>query len=222
VLLEYYNKNERIEKSLHPLPSIPFEMIESHLNVDILVINMISGWELSLEVLKKIRTKFKKTIIMDFHSLSLGRKDDGIRFYNPVPQYREWFLQCDIIQMNEVEFNNLGGQISDINYFVNKNMYDMQLVLNITRGNKGSLTIIRNHHYFELLRTASDAKIEVIDPTGCGDAFLGAFTMYYANSTDVNRAVQKANILAAIAGTNIGFASPDYLEKQMQNYQDVV
>ena len=103
VYLKYYSENERNEYSLNVLPSLRFGEIYFPTGMDLLFINFISGRELRLQTLKKIRRNLNCPIYIDFHYLSLGFRKNGLRYPRPFPNWREWLRCGDIIQMNENE-----------------------------------------------------------------------------------------------------------------------
>ena len=215
VCLHYTSQSERIEKSLYPLPPLEYDAVEPFLNVDVLIMNMISGWDITLKDFKKIRAKFKNKIFLDFHSLALGRKNDGSRYYKTCDDQRDWLNQSDYIQMNENEFLTAGGKLDTPEKFIRDYINKNDVILTITLGKKGSLTIIRNDQYFQTLWIDAAHNINVIDPTGCGDVFIGAFALKYMYTFNIESAAQYANRIAALAGSAKGLARPLYLHKNI-------
>lgn len=55
-------------------------------------------------------------------------------------------------------------------------------------------------------RLVKGFKVEVVDTTGAGDAFNGAFTTFIADGMTLNEAVVRANAVAALSVTKLGTA----------------
>ncbi len=71
----------------------------------------------------------------------------------------------------------------------------------VTLGNKGALWVSKkNTRHFQAF------KVDVVDTTGAGDAFCGAFAFALSNGENVEEAVVMANAAAAISVTRIGTA----------------
>ncbi|MEJ2056078.1 MAG: hypothetical protein P8X42_19360 [Calditrichaceae bacterium] len=95
VELSYISKSERIERSLYPMPSLRFKDVKRFLNADMIIVNLISGWDITRKFIEKLREKFKGLISLDIHSLTLGRAEDGTRFLRPVNEIKPWLESAD-------------------------------------------------------------------------------------------------------------------------------
>jgi len=77
--------------------------------LDALYVNLISGFELTLETAQLLRQHFRGPIYCDLHSLVLGVASDGLRVPRPVSDVAAW-LQCfDFVQVNEDEMRLLAA-----------------------------------------------------------------------------------------------------------------
>jgi ribokinase len=47
-------------------------------------------------------------------------------------------------------------------------------------------------------------KIDAIDPTGAGDAFIGSLAMFWGECSSLQEAIRRANAVAALSVTRIG------------------
>jgi sugar/nucleoside kinase (ribokinase family) len=78
------------------------------LDLDALYVNFITGFETDLATMQALRHAFAGPIYGDLHSLALGRRPDGTRYYRPIEEALAW-LQCfDVAQLNEDELAQLG------------------------------------------------------------------------------------------------------------------
>ena len=85
----------------------------------------------------------------------------------------------------------------------------------ITLGNRGIYFANNNEEYFI---DAFKLKNEVIDTTGAGDAFNGAFTVALSNDLKHKEALEFANKVAGISTTRIGAANSMPYIKDVEEY----
>ena len=85
----------------------------------------------------------------------------------------------------------------------------------ITLGERGVYFANENEEYFI---DALKLKDEVIDTTGAGDAFNGAFVVALANELKYKEALQFANKVAGISTTRLGAASSMPNLKEVEDY----
>src|SRR5262245_42942661 len=87
VHLYYSGPAERMEKSEYISEPIPLKKIAPHLDADMILLNMISGFDITLETLDEIRMEVREQhtpVYLDLHSLTLGIREDFTRFHRPV------------------------------------------------------------------------------------------------------------------------------------------
>ena len=218
VELSYIDANERIEKSLNPMPPLLFEEVEPFLDVDVVLVNLISGWDVELEFMVKLRNVFRGLIGIDIHSLTLERLPDGTRRLQAIENIKSWFDSADLIQFNEREYDMIVPINTKPEVFFMQTCAQMGKIFNLTKGARGSASYqIKNDHY-EIINTYPDHNIKVIDPIGCGDAFLAAFGISYAKTGDMSFAARQANIAAGLAGSTKGLADPTQLQQRLNAY----
>ncbi|RKY67181.1 MAG: hypothetical protein DRQ08_00775 [Candidatus Latescibacterota bacterium] len=186
------------------VPPLGWEQLEPFLDADAFCINFISGFELSLDTLRRLRRCASGTFFMDFHSLSLGLAPDGRRFPRRPEDWRDWVALTDVIQMNELEAELLFGKpVTDeegVAKFGEEVLSLGPRILCVTLGEEGSLLAERTS---EGLRTGrfEAASVEAADTTGCGDVFLAGFAVEYLRSGDARRASEFANLAAGLNAT---------------------
>ncbi|MHB1313002.1 MAG: PfkB family carbohydrate kinase, partial [Gemmatimonadaceae bacterium] len=156
--------------------------------LDALYVNLISGFELDLEVATLLRQHFRGPIYCDLHSLVLAVQPSGLRTLQPLPRVAEWCRCFDLLQVNEDELSMMAPDPMALAATALANGVQSLVV---TLGPRGAV-------YFAApgfsrladratgapplspssgaLRTAlvapSGEKVHVKgDPTGCGDVF---------------------------------------------------
>ena len=203
VKLRYYNKNEREERSQDILPPIEFENLGPILKTDAILVSFISGFEVGLPLLRELRENYKGLMLLDIHSLLMGIDKKGIRFSQPLPEWRDWTSIFDCVQMNSIEAKILMD--GESTYFEIQELAEDMVrngieVVNVTLGSEGSLVVCREGKNIKSNYIQS-AKIDnLVDPTGCGDAYAAAFTLEYLRGSDAVKSAEIANSIAGAIG----------------------
>lgn len=219
--VHYFNTaaGKRTECSKDIAASIPFSKIKPFLDTDGVLINMASGFDITLETLDYIRMHIRDAgtpIHFDFHSLTLGVDDQNTRFRRPLTDWRRWCFMTNSIQLTEEEAAGLTAERYDEPTLINQLMPLMVGALIITRGAQGA-TLIRQEHK-KLFRHEIEGinAQQVVDTTGCGDVFGAAFFYQYLKSQDFHEATSFANIVAAYKSTFHGVDGLDSLQQHLQ------
>ncbi len=203
----FYQKDAqtRIECSKHISAPIPFNRIKSYLDGDAVLINMISGSDITLETLDYIRMEIRERgipIHFDFHSLTLGIDQEFKRFRRPLTDWRRWCFMLNSIQMSEEEALGLSAEHYDEAALIHQLMTLMVETLIITRSEHGAAVVMQDIHK-KLTRKdiAGFSFGTAIDTTGCGDVFGAAFLYQYLKCKDRIIAAEFANKAAALNAT---------------------
>lgn len=206
VILEYHSPEEREEKSLFPFPSLKWEEIAAPVKAaDMIIVNLISGWDLSLEALKKLAAVSREKIYLDVHYLTMDRDELGRRSPRKPDDFQDWLACAKFIQMNEVEFGLLAAECrSDIHFFQTHCLPDQ--ILLVTKGAAG-VTLLYQRDGIVGRKEIPGYKVDrIIDTTGCGDSFGAGFVAAYLKDGDAEKAATFGNLVAAgkltLRGTN--------------------
>ena len=171
-------KTEILSGSLEPLN--PDELRPLISRLDGLLVNFITGFELDLETMLALRRETRGTVLIDIHSLVLGRADSGERFWRRPDNWQDWISLADVVQMNEDEAAVLGdldgSEADELSEFALSTLRLGPKGAVVTRGQKGGVAAWRDAEagsteVFEF--SAPDPHLAV-DSTGCGDVFLAA------------------------------------------------
>jgi sugar/nucleoside kinase (ribokinase family) len=202
-------KKAKIEHSDADTYTLTFGNIEKFLPLaDAMLINMISGVDISLDTLKKIRANFKGLIHMDIHNLVMKTNDEGFREHTNLEGWREWCTNTDTIQMNEYEIGVLSRE--------KRNDYEIaeEILINInqsmtgvivTKGKLGVSGFTRKDKSFGDVKFSDLDRLDVqavenphfVDTTGCGDVFAASFTVDFSKTRDLKKALHYATRIAS-------------------------
>ena len=212
-VIRYDREGSKEETLLGGVPPLTFERFEPFLRCDAVCINFISGVELSLDTLKRVRGSTNALMAMDVHSLTLGMDAQRRRFLRVPDRWEEWLAQVDIVQMNEREAGLLAGsELTDdrrLRAFGARVLALGPLMVLITLGERGSITAYADDRV-RFLPSPSRAPGPVLDQTGCGDAFLAGFIVEYLRSRDPAQASKFAN---RVAGANCCLRGIEEIER---------
>lgn len=181
--LYYDDKNERGEILRNFVPQIKFSQIKPFLKSDLMLVNFISGFDLSLDTLEKIRKKSDAPVFMDLHSFVLGIKKNGERFLRAPKDWRKWVAQADILQMNFSEFGVLAkNKLDSVELIKDFGSYILDLgpkIVLVTNGNKRSYLFHKVNSRTSYHRIKVPKIEKIVDVTGCGDIFSAGFIISY-------------------------------------------
>ncbi len=179
----------------------------------------------NLEILKKSKiflTQMETPDEVTIYSLKKAKENNCLTILNPAPARKineENFSLLDFFTPNETEaefyLKNKITTEEDIKIagreFLKKGVKNII----ITLGERGVYFANENEEYFI---DALKLKDKVVDTTGAGDAFNGAFAVGLANDLKFKEALIFANKVAGISTTRAGAASSMPTFKEVNNY----
>lgn len=202
VILKYVDAEKREEYAWDIAPPLTLEQLRPFFKCDVLLINFISGFELELETLEKIRHEYNSLIYMDFHSLASGIAEDGRRVPRAPKNWQKWIPMTDILQMNEEEARTLAGrnliEMGDLIKFGKSLLSYGIKAFNLTLGSRGSLLLCWKDKKVVVEKLHPLPLEKVVDATGCGDAFAAGFICKYWQTRDFLLSAKFANLVAGI------------------------
>jgi len=209
---DMYNadKSARVEKSTEPTRTLDYLQCESYFHMaDAILINMISGVDISISTLKNIRKNYRGIIHIDIHNIVMDTKQDGSRIHVPVDNWFEWCTNADTVQMNEFEIATLSrDKLSEYKIaeeiLLNKSYPVKGLI--VTRGRQGVTGFVKREKAFGEEKFLDIDRCEIaaienpnfVDSTGCGDVFASSFTLEYAKKRDFEKSIHYANRKASL------------------------
>ncbi|HUL43986.1 MAG TPA: carbohydrate kinase family protein [Bacteroidota bacterium] len=215
VRLEYSSKEERIECSQFISDPIPWKRIRpSVAHADLVLVNMISGMDITLETLDELRMEIREDhipVYLDVHSITLGVNPDFTRFHRPVEQWRRWLFMLHGAHLNETEAAVLTAERLDEQTLAKHILAMNTKTLQVTRGARGCTAYIDEHKHIQRIDVAGFEPEKGIDSTGCGDVFSAAYCAHYGKSRNISAAVEFANRVAGTKAQRAGSAAIDEL-----------
>ena len=206
VKLNIYDNKEREETYENVSGNLQFNI--SNLNrFDGILINMVTGFDLSLKQIKEIKKNYNGIIHFDVHTFSRGLDSEMKRNFRRITDFIEWAKCVDIIQANELEVKTLSPKINEEEIARELIGYGVKQLI-ATKGNKGAKV------YFSENKFLSSEEIPALDvkpvnKVGCGDVFGAVYFYNYIRNKNLIEALTLANIAAGASTTYIDIN--DYL-----------
>ncbi|MGE5692817.1 MAG: PfkB family carbohydrate kinase [Candidatus Zixiibacteriota bacterium] len=192
VRLFYLPNGEKKEMLKHPVPKFSWEDLRPALQADAILLNFISGWEISPRLFQNLRRKFPGAIHVDLHSLLLGIRKNGKRFRR-VPRNWHFFLNADFVQMNQREWElvaNLPFNRENLLRFCKKWWRKKWKVILVTLAENGAVMAWRSGALKVISYPAP--KVKRSEQTGAGDFFAAGFLSALLEGKDPKAALQRA------------------------------
>lgn len=194
VHLFVHESQERTEcyEKIPPDLEIDFSMLQ---NYDGILINMITGFDISLEQLIKIRNSFNGLIYFDVHTLSRGFDNSKMRIFRQIENFDKWASALDIIQANEIEVETLFGIKDEFQTAASVLNCGVKYLI-VTKGNFGARLYFKRKNEIESVFISAD-KYEVLNKVGCGDIFGSVLFNTYLKSMNITESLLSATKLAS-------------------------
>ncbi len=152
---------------------------------DGILINMITGFDITIDQMKTIRNNFSGLIFMDVHTFSRGLSSDFKREFRIIPDFFSWAACLDIIQVNEIELFTLSKKKTELEIAEEILNYGVK-ILCVTKGVIGAKIFYLKQDEIVSNFIAAD-KISNPNIVGCGDVFGASFFYsYIRNNNEFN------------------------------------
>jgi sugar/nucleoside kinase (ribokinase family) len=141
---------------------------------------MITGVDISSEILAEIRNNYKGNIYLDLHSLSRGFDQSNNRVFRTINDSDKWLNNVDVLQCSQNELKTLYKSV-DQKEIIEKVLSTNTKYLVITKGEKGSELYSTNYFLNE-----EAVKFSTIsNSVGCGDIFGAVFFSSYISTNNI-------------------------------------
>jgi hypothetical protein len=187
-------KRDRGEGLHQPHPPIPFARIKPHLGADGILLNMVSGNDLTLDTLDGIRMAVRPRAVpihFDYHNLTLGFAAGGKRRRQPLEEWRRWAFMLDTVQLNEEEIAGLTleglGEQQTAGHLLTLGVKGVL----VTRRER-EVTVYRNERKHVVRHDiVVENRAGLMSTLGCEDVFGASFLYHYASSGDLLASAEK-------------------------------
>lgn len=198
--LTYDETGNRTEKFEGFVPPITFEQMKPAFESSVTIINFISGRDLALDTLRRFRKAYSGNVYIDFHTLSLGLRENGTRYPKKPADWQEYFGLCDYMQMNREEFELLsdsGAAADNIgSFFAKLTLCNLSAIL-VTLDSDGALMARRTRDGVSVIHEPVPDGSDVTDATGAGDLSASGFVSGLA----LEKSLEECLKLAVSAGS---------------------
>lgn len=162
-------------------------------------INMITGFDITLDDLLNLRKTYAAPFYLDLHSMCRGVGEGYKRHFRPIPDFRKWAENVDIIQCNENEIFTTSPKKSEPEIAAEILGFGPKY-LAVTKGGLGVRLYWLNDKglcsYF-----APALNVYAVNKVGCGDVFGSAFFYQYIKTGNVINALKYGNAAAGVLST---------------------
>lgn len=175
-----------------------YENITNNLSLNIsdlntydgILINMITGFDITLDQLMQIRKNYSGLIFIDIHTLSRGLAKDFQREFRLIPDFESWARCLDIIQVNQNELYTLSLKKNELGIVEELFGFGIK-ILCVTKGDLGARVYYNSKN--EIASYFVAAK-KIIKPNiiGCGDVFGASFFYSYIRNKNAIDSLKNA------------------------------
>ncbi len=198
VKLNIYDNKEREETYENVSGNLQFNI--SNLNrFDGILINMVTGFDISLKQIKEIRKNYNGIIHFDVHTFSRGLDSEMKRNFRRITDFKDWAKCVDIIQANELEVKTLSPKINEEEIARELISYGVKQLV-VTKGNKGA-KVYFSENIFLSSEEIPALDVKPVNKVGCGDVFGAVYFYNYIRNKNLIEALTLANIAAGTSTT---------------------
>ncbi|SIR26870.1 ribokinase [Halanaerobium kushneri] len=155
-----------------------------------------------------------------YHAIDFGVENEIPVILNPAPAAEldfKYVKKASIFIPNETELETITKMPVDSLENIKKAAeslltQELEKII-VTMGEKGSLLVSK-----DITELVPAYQIEPRDTTGAGDAFIGSFANFYAETKDILKAMEMANKYAALSTLNTGTQKSFYSREDFEKY----
>lgn len=157
-----------------------------------------------------------------YYAIDFANENNIPVILNPAPASKEldinYACKCDFFMPNETELEILTGlpveNMEQIRTAANTLLSKGLKNLIVTLGEKGSVWL----HGSEITYI-EPYKVNAVDTSGAGDAFIGCFAYYYVKSQDIVESMKMASLFSAYSVTGQGTQSSYPTKAQFDTFK---
>ncbi len=210
VILKLSGRGEREEEYKNLSGQLDMGCVHNWNIFDGILINMITGFDISLNQLQIIRKNFKGLIYFDVHTLSRGINSKMKREFRPVPDASLWLKNVDVVQANENEIKTLDRSNDERELAANVCELGPRILI-ITKGNSGAQLYFREKGEVNSIFVKGE-NVKTVNKVGCGDIFGAVFFYSYISTGNAKLSLELANKAGALAASTLNLTDFSKLE----------
>ena len=166
---------------------------------DGIIINMITGYDISLSQLKELRKNYNGVIYFDVHTLSRGIDKNLERNFSQIMNFNEWAKCVDILQANESELQTLSNKGDEFEIVRELFSYGIKQIV-VTRSDKGATVFYKDLNSISYVYRKA-LQLNAINKVGCGDVFGAVYFYNCIKNQKIHLALEQAILYAGISTT---------------------
>lgn len=164
-----------------------------------ILINMITGYDLSLSQLQELRKNYNGVIYFDVHTLSRGIDKNLKRNFRQIKDFNEWAKCVDILQANESEIKTLSNKNEEEAIVEELISCGINQIV-VTRSDKGATVFYKDLNSISYVYRKA-LQLNAINKVGCGDVFGAVYFYNCIKNNKIHLALEQANLYASISTT---------------------
>lgn len=166
---------------------------------DGILINMVTGFDISLKQMEEIRNNYNGMIYFDVHTFSRGLNQNMVREFRLIPGFEKWLANIDILQVNSREMLTLKNS-DDRDAIIKYVLSSSVKYLLETKGSKGAACYSVKDS--EIVTDELPApRVNVKNQVGLGDVFGAVYFYSYIKNKIPGTALKNAVAAAGCAAT---------------------
>lgn len=210
VLLKLPELGERIEIYKNVSGSLPIENVEDINSFDGILINMITGFDLTVEQLINLRAEYRGIIYFDVHTLSRGLDEKMKREFRKIPDVEKWLGNINLLQCNELELRTI-CECENESVAAGWILQNGIEILLITKAEKGAVCYYRKGSHISKIEEPGNIILQ-LNKIGCGDIFGAVFFYSYIATRKIASSLWLANKAGAGAAATNNLVSKSKIE----------
>ncbi|MGD8781418.1 MAG: PfkB family carbohydrate kinase [Ignavibacteria bacterium] len=196
VNLTIYENEERRECYLSSTNKLTIDKNITFENFDGILINMITGFDIDLDDLIFIRSKFDGPIYFDIHTFSRGMNENGVRKFRKIPFADDWIRYLNIIQCNEKEVFCL-SELKNEKEIASQIIKSADKNLLVTKAEGGVTGYFFEDNFVSEISIPA-IETDINNKVGCGDIFGAVFFYSYIGTKNFRLSLERANIAGGL------------------------
>ncbi|KPJ67238.1 MAG: carbohydrate kinase [Coxiella sp. DG_40] len=212
IKLRFIDKNKRLEKQTGFMNPINPEDVENLMDCDAFIILPVTDFEISLETLKFIKTHSKGLVIFDAHGPTTIVTSSGDRLMKFWIDRDNWLSYIDILKLNldeakcswfhkeyKPEKLEKGYQfdLANVPPFAQHCLDIGVKAVYLTLDERGCISYFKKNKQIKEQSTPAIKVENIVDTTGCGDAFAAGLAFGILTTGDYIKAAQYGNAVGA-------------------------